>query len=129
MNYSQRGTVNKQKQIKSRKKRLLAKLSVSFFRTFLICVVICMVVGGFASVGFIKGIIDDVPSVDDINVAPTGFVTTVYYSNGSEIQNLVGSEANRVYATLDEIPEDVQNAFIAIEDERFWTHNGIDVKV
>ena len=128
MNYSQRGTVNKQKQIKSRKKRLLAKLSVSFFRTFLICVVICMVVGGFASVGFIKGIIDDVPSVDDINVAPTGFVTTVYYSNGSEIQNLVGSEANRVYATLDEIPEDVQNAFIAIEDERFWTHNGIDVK-
>ncbi len=128
MNYSQKGTTNKQKQIKSRKKKLISKMGVSFFRTFLICAVICIIVGGFAGVGFIKGIIDDAPSIDDINVAPTGFATTVYYSNGSEIQNLIGSDANRVYATLEEIPKEVQNAFIAIEDERFWTHNGIDVK-
>ena len=67
MNYSQRGTINKQKQIKSRKKRLFANMSVSFLRTFLICAVICVIVGGFACVGFIKGIIDDAPSVDDIN--------------------------------------------------------------
>ncbi len=128
MNYSQKGTVRKQKQIKSKKKKLMTKMGVSFFRTFLICALICIIVGGFTGVGFVKGIIDDAPSIDDINVAPTGFATTLYYSNGSEIQNLVGSNANRVYATLDEIPLDVQNAFIAIEDARFWTHNGIDVK-
>lgn len=128
MNYSQKGTVRKQKQIKSKKKKLMKKVGVSFFRTFLICCLICLIVGCFAGLGLIKGIIDDAPSIDDINVAPTGFATTVYYSDGSEIQNLVGSDANRVYATLDEIPEDLQNAFVAIEDARFWTHNGIDVK-
>lgn len=128
MNYSQKGTARKQKQIKSKKKKLMKKAGVSFFRTFLVCCLICLVAGCFAGLGLIKGIMDDAPGIDDINVAPTGFATTLYYSDGSEIQNLVGSDANRVYAVLDEIPEDVQNAFIAIEDERFWTHNGIDVR-
>ena len=128
MNYSQKGTVKKKKQGKSKKSKLMKKAGVSFFRTFIVCCFICLIVGCFAGVGVIRGIIDGAPSIDDINVAPTGFATTLYYSDGSEIQNLVGSDANRVYATLDEIPKDVQNAFIAIEDERFWTHNGIDVK-
>ena len=128
MNYSQKGTVKKQNQMKSKKKKLIKKAGVSFFRTFIVCCFICLIVGCFAGLGVIKGIIDDAPSIDDINVAPTGFATTLYYSDGSEIQNLVGSDANRVYATLDEIPADVQNAFIAIEDERFWSHNGIDLK-
>ncbi len=128
MNYSQKGTVKKQKQIKSKNKKLIKKAGVSFLRTFIVCCFICLVVGCFAGLGVIKGIIDDAPSIDDISVAPTGFATTLYYSDGTEIQNLVGSDANRVYVTLEEIPEDVQNAFIAIEDERFWSHNGIDVK-
>ncbi len=33
-----------------------------------------------------------------------------------------------VYKTIDEIPTDLQHAFVAIEDERFYEHNGIDIK-
>ena len=36
--------------------------------------------------------------------------------------------ANRVYKSIDEIPKDLQNAFVAIEDSRFYEHNGIDLK-
>ncbi|MEG2440111.1 MAG: transglycosylase domain-containing protein [Acetivibrio sp.] len=128
MNYSKKGTVNKQKRLKSNKHRLLSKAGVSFFRAFIIFFVVCCIVGVFAGVGVLKGIIDNAPSIDSIDVSPDGFVTTLYYSNGKESQQLIGSNANRVYATLDEIPEVVYNSFIAIEDRRFWEHNGIDVR-
>ena len=36
--------------------------------------------------------------------------------------------ANREYVTLDEIPVNLQHAFVAIEDERFYTHNGVDIR-
>lgn len=128
MNYSQKGTANKQKLLTSRRRKMTAKLSVVFFRTIFLCILVCVVIGGFAGFGIIKGLIDNAPSIDSIDVAPSGFATTLYYSNGKESQKLVGSGANRVYVTLDEIPEYVSNAFIAIEDSRFRTHNGIDLK-
>ncbi|MFA9464250.1 MAG: transglycosylase domain-containing protein [Velocimicrobium sp.] len=128
MNYSKKGTAKRQKQLKSNKHRMLTKAGVSFFRAFIICFVVMCIVGIFAGVGVLKGIIDNAPSIDSIDVAPSGFVTTLYYSNGAESQQLVGSAANRVYVTLDKIPDVVYNSFIAIEDKRFWEHNGIDVK-
>ncbi len=35
-------------------------------------------------------------------------------------------EQNRVVVSIKEIPKLVQNAFIAVEDERFWSHPGVD---
>ncbi|MFW5669881.1 MAG: transglycosylase domain-containing protein, partial [Acetivibrio ethanolgignens] len=128
MNYSQKGTANKQRALTSRRRRMISKVNVAFFRTLFLCFLVCVIVGGFAGFGVIKGLIDNAPSIDSIDVAPSGFATTLYYSNGKESQKLIGSGANRVYVTLDQIPDYVENAFIAIEDARFRTHNGIDVK-
>lgn len=128
MNFSKKGTAKKQKQLKSTSKRLLTKMGVSFFRTLLIFFVVIAIVGVFSGVGIIKGIIDNAPSIDYINVAPSGFSTTIYDQKGKEIDKLVGSDANRIYKNIDDIPIMVQNAFIAIEDERFYEHNGIDVR-
>ena len=44
-----------------------------------------------------------------------------------ELQTLVGSE-NRELVGFTDIPEDLINAFIAIEDKRFWSHQGVDWK-
>ena len=44
------------------------------------------------------------------------------------MMQLVASGANRVYVTLDEIPDYVGKSFVAIEDERFYEHSGIDIK-
>jgi len=41
---------------------------------------------------------------------------------------LAGAEANRVYVTIDEIPKVLQNCVLSIEDERFYEHNGIDIR-
>ena len=38
----------------------------------------------------------------------------------------LGGEMKYKYVPYNEIPEDLVNAFIAIEDKRFWDHNGVD---
>lgn len=128
MNFSKKEIINKQKQMKSTSKKIATKALVSFFRTFLVSIVILAIVGTSATYGIVKGLIDNAPSIDSIDVAPTGFSTTIYDQDGNEIIKLAGSQANRIYANINKIPKVLQNAFIAIEDERFLKHNGIDIR-
>ena len=76
----------------------------------------------------IKGIIDNAPSVDIMNIQPDRFATTVYDADGNLTETLVTSGSNRESATYEELPENLVNAFVAIEDSRFWTHDGIDLR-
>ena len=48
--------------------------------------------------------------------------------NGNQIRKLAAPNANRLPVSIDQIPEDLQHAVVAIEDERFYEHNGIDVR-
>lgn len=104
------------------------KFFVIFCKALLICFFAVIIVGGSAAIGVISGIIDSAPSIEDIDATPTGYLTTVLDCEGNEIATLVASGSNRKYVTIDEIPEDLQHAFIAIEDERFYEHNGIDIQ-
>lgn len=53
--------------------------------------------------------------------------TIIYDRDGNEIWVLSGKEnEQRVYVPLKDIPKHVQDAFIAIEDARFWQHRGFD---
>lgn len=128
MNFSKKGTVDKQRLIKSVPRKYAAKAGIIFFRTFIVSLLVIAIVGSVSALGLLKGLIDNAPSIDAIDVAPSGFSTTLYDAKGNEIQKLVGSDANRIYVDLDRIPKVVEDAFIAIEDERFWEHDGIDVK-
>lgn len=40
----------------------------------------------------------------------------------------IGNERNRENVSFQEMPEDLKNAYVAIEDERFFKHHGVDVK-
>jgi len=128
MNYSKQNTIRRQRSMNSAAVKIEHKAGVSALRIFLLCLVALFVCGLAAGFGAVKGILDASPALNAEDVAPTGFSSTVYNSDGAQIQKLVGSDANRIYVDLDQIPEDVQNAFIAIEDKRFWDHNGIDVE-
>lgn len=128
MNYNQASVIAKQKNLRSIKRKLSSKFKLGLMQFFLILLAGFCAVGLFAGIGIYKGLIDTAPDIDSIDVIPQGYATTIYDSNGKAIQKLVGSDANRIYKTIDEIPEDVQNAFVAIEDSRFWEHSGIDIK-
>ena len=128
MNYSKKGINNKQHNIKSTSKHLVSKTRISLFRFLIAFFVLVVIVGVFAGLGFVQGLIDSAPDISQIDVIPTGYTTTVYDQEGNEIEHLIGAHSNRVYVTIDQIPEFVQKAFVAIEDERFYEHDGIDVR-
>ena len=128
MNYGKRGVAKKEKQITSTASLVRKKFMVIFFKTLMVCFLGAIVIGGCAGIGIFKGIIESAPDISDIDPSPTGYLSVVLDNQGKETAKLVASGSNRVYVTLDEIPELVQHAFVAIEDERFYEHNGIDLK-
>ena len=67
------------------------------------------------------------PSISILDAAPKWYRTSVLDTDGNVALTLSGEESNRVYVSLSEIPDDLQHAFVAIEDERFYEHGGIDV--
>lgn len=128
MDFSKKGTLKKQHQIKSASRKFASKAGVSLFRVLLVSLVFLFIVGSVAGFGILKGLADSAPGIDQINVVPTGFTTNIYDKDGKIIKSLYAVGANRVYVTIDQIPEVVRNCFISIEDERFYEHKGIDVR-
>lgn len=128
MDFSKKEVINKQKSIKSTSKRLTSKLWVTAFRLAIVALVSVIIIGVMAGWGILNAIVDTAPDISQIDVAPTGFSSASYYSDGTLAQTFAGAEANRVYVTIDEIPKIVQDCFIALEDERFYEHKGIDVR-
>lgn len=96
---------------------------VGFILTMIIVVA---AIGGIGAGVFVK-IIQDAPSLDLISVEPNIYTSIVYDKDGKEIDRFHGKE-NREYVSLDEISPYLQNAIVAVEDERFYQHFGIDIK-
>ncbi len=70
----------------------------------------------------------NLPDVDSINENQTSIVMTLNETTGKyeEFQRLSGIK--RIWTPLSEMPANMQNAVVAIEDERFHTHFGVDWK-
>ena len=128
MDYSKKAINKNLRQLKSRSRKLSTGLSVSGFRLLLISAIGFIVIAAFAGVGVFNGLIASAPSLDKVSVVPEGYVTRFFYTDGTVSQTLIGAGGNREYVSLDNVPEYVYNAFVAIEDERFWLHEGIDVR-
>lgn len=128
MNYGKKRTRKRERELASKSTMIRKKFTVVFCKALLICFFAAIVIGGCAAFGIVSGIIDAAPAIEDINATPTGYLTTVLDAEGNQTATLVASGSNRKYVTLDEIPLDLQHAFVAIEDERFYEHNGIDIQ-
>lgn len=128
MNYGKKGVRNKQRMLHSKSAKWGKKLVLTFFNVMLAGVVMAGVLGVSAGFGVFRGIIDTAPEIGNINVQPTGFSTFVYDIDGNQTAKLIAENSNRIPVTMDMIPEDLAHAFVAIEDARFYEHNGIDIK-
>lgn len=129
MTYNKSSTKKKIKNANSKKTKIKNKLGLSGLQIALIAFIVVVVIAGSAVLGIAKGIIDSAPDISRIDVVPTGFSTTIYADDEqTEIATLVGAGANREYVTLAKIPDHLQQAFVAIEDARFYEHNGIDLQ-
>ncbi|MCM1178895.1 MAG: transglycosylase domain-containing protein [Clostridium sp.] len=130
MNYSKRNIQKKQKKLVSKHTKNKKKISYILYKCFLFAFIFCIVSGVGAGIGMFTSIIDKAPDITNIkdSVQLEGFQTTIYNQDGKELTTLSTANSNRVYVEYNDIPENLINAFIAIEDERFWEHNGVDAR-
>lgn len=128
MNYSKHNTSKKQKKIVSKKPKTMGKLFYILYKTFIVLFLFCTLAGIGSGIGMFTAILDSAPDISDIkdSVMLDEFQTTIYREDGTKLTTLSTANSNRVYVEYEDIPEDMVNAFVAIEDERFWEHNGID---
>lgn len=114
--------------MESVKGRYIRRFVRSFFSTLSIGMTIVLISGAAIGAGMIKNIIDQAPPISLESIRPSGFATRIYDNQGNLTETLVMSGANREEAAYDEFPEDLVNAFVAMEDRRFWEHDGIDLR-
>ena len=128
MNYGKKGISKIQKSLTSKKIKLKKMVVVTALKLVLIAMLSTAVVGICLGLGMFKGILSSVPDIDPASVLPTGYATVVYDAKGKELTKLVAANSNRSYEDMTKIPQNLANAFVAIEDARFYSHNGIDLK-
>lgn len=132
MNYTTENIEKIEERLESSSLGFQRRIGVMLLRLLLIVFISVLVVGIFGTLGIARGIIANAPDISDINIAPSGYATFIYATdnNGNEIQlqKLTTSNSNRIAVSIDDVPIHLQNAVIAVEDERFYQHSGIDAK-
>ena len=97
-------------------------------KRFLIGLGACGLIALVSGIVFVSVLILQAPDINSVDATPEGYLTTILDQDGNRVDTLSGAESNRIYVGIEEIPENLQHAFVAIEDARFYEHNGIDVK-
>ena len=128
MNYGKKSASKKRNSLISRSSMMGKRAHVSFIRVLFIGLIALCVAVSSLGIGSIRGILANTPDVNEVDIMPLGYATFLYDCNGNQIRKLAAPNANRLPVSIDQIPEDLQHAVVAIEDERFYDHNGIDLK-
>ena len=110
--------------------RLIKEKSVggSVLKGFLLFLlsVFCILMSIVAGSAF--GLIQSTPQITAQDVKPSEYPSHIYDRNGNEMIELTTTGSNRKEASYEEIPAMLRDAFISIEDERFYDHNGVDLR-
>lgn len=128
MNYGKRGIIRQARALNSGTGKWGKKIGLFGFYIVLAAIIGGVIIGASAGLGVFNGIRDGAPDISNIDVTPSGFSTFVYDTDGNQIAKLVSTDSNRIPVTWDMIPENLAHAFVAIEDARFYDHNGIDIQ-
>ena len=100
----------------------LTTVKMLFFVVLLIGVTGAGVVAGIA-----KGWVDTAPDLDLAKIGAQSQTSFIYDKSGNQIMEFKGSE-NRIYVEIEDIPQQLINAVISVEDSRYYEHHGVDLK-
>lgn len=128
--YNEDGTKKKKSSIfkqKPRKPNFILSVLINSFRILLVVIVCAGLAIAGAIVGIGKAYVETAPDLDINLLSKQAKTSFIYDSNGELITDYKGIE-NRVNVGIDYVPKYLQYAFVAAEDERFYSHKGVDVK-
>ena len=97
------------------------------FRMLLVMLLIISLSGVGALVGIAKAYLDTAPVLNLAKIDEQAETSFFYDRDGNYITDFKGIE-NRIMVSINSMPRILRNAFIAVEDARFYSHNGIDIK-
>lgn len=120
---SSRNTSNKKRRKRRKKRTVNGRIGKVLL---VVAVVIGFAVAG-AVLGTVFGILQSTDMLNTSDVMPDSYTSVIYDADGEAVDKLHGSE-NREYVKLSAITSNMQNAVIAIEDSRFYEHNGVDMR-
>ena len=127
MNYGKKGVRAKQRALNSKVVKWERKFFLSIVELAIVGIIGIGICGIAAGLGFYRSILASTPSIRLSDVVASGQATIVYDNAGNEIDQYVTANSNRIpVASIDMLPDYLGEAFVAIEDERFYQHNGID---
>ena len=120
--YSNYKSNNNKKSTKKNKKN-----GHKILKAVLIILLIMILIGIGLMVGFVMSVLNGAGGLSKSDFEISSLTTVVYDKDGKEYASLYSSE-NRMYSSLSEMSPYLPKAVIAIEDQRFETHMGIDIK-
>jgi penicillin-binding protein 1A len=81
--------------------------------------------GGVAFAGWVVSIVEDTPDITELHAKPQGAVSTVYAADGTRL-GFIASDTLRRAIPGNRMPRVMKQATVAIEDRRFYQHDGVD---
>ncbi len=118
-------TDNKRSGQASPKRKTKTKYKIHWFRILFAVILVCGIIGCGVVAGVCFSIAKDTPDLNSVDLDSYSVTTSILDKDGNSVGNLHAGE-NRVPVDFDEISPNAVNALVAIEDQRFYTHNGID---
>lgn len=104
------------------------KKKVSSFRVILLAFLIFSMILTASGMGIVFGVIKNAKPIDPTNLESMLDESSFIYDQNGNLVEKIHSGSFKTTVEIDQVPKDLQNAFVSIEDERFYKHNGVDIK-
>lgn len=121
---TKRKTASAKTKSKSRKKK---KKGHRILKYTLLTLFTVLFLAAIAGTGIVYAFIKTAPPLDKNAILSLNQPSSIYDSSG-KLMDYVATDEKRTVISYNDMPDNLKNAFVSIEDERFWQHNGIDIK-
>ena len=109
-----------------RRKKKKQNKFLKFLKVFIVVLLLSSLILGAIGGVMVFSILRDAPEIDPTQINSSLEHTSFIYDKDGNLLEKIESAEFRTFVPINEIPDNVKNAFIAIEDERFYDHHGVD---